>query len=245
MKYGDDYMTKEKIEKFEKYLKNALLGILAILIYFVLPSFAGIIFQLFNIDTSTLSTNIKIIYSLIFDILTMALIILIFYKQIKKDIIDIKKNHREYFSKCFKYWIIGLIVMMISNLIITFISKGEIAGNQETINELFKINPLYIYFSAVIFAPVIEELVFRKAIKNIIPNKYIFILTSGLIFGWLHINGNINNWYDALYLIPYSSLGVAFAYMLYKTDNIFTTIGFHFMHNGILIALQFFLLIFG
>lgn len=245
MKNGDDSMTKENIEKFEKYLKNALLGLIAILGYFILPEFQGLLFHIFDINTALLSTEIKIIYSVIFDILLMAMIILIFYSQLKKDIADIKKNHQEYFKKYFKCYIIGIIVMMFSNLIISFISGGGMAGNQESINQLFDINPLYIYFSAVIFAPIVEELVFRRAIRNIIPGKYIFILASGLIFGGLHIMGNISAWYDILYLIPYSSLGIAFAYILYKTDNIFVSMGLHFMHNGILMALQFFLLIFG
>lgn len=245
MKNGDDSMTKENIENFEKYLKNSLLGLLAILVYFILPEFQGILFQMFDINTSLLSTEIKIIYSVIFDILMMAIMILIFYPQLKKDIADIKKNHQEYFKTYFRYYIIGLIVMMISNLIISFISGGGIAGNQESINSLFDISPLYIYFSAVIFAPIVEELVFRRAIRNIVPGKYLFILASGLIFGGLHIIGNINVWYDILYLIPYSSLGTVFAYILYKTNNIFVSMGLHFMHNGILIALQFFLLIFG
>lgn len=238
-------MTIEKIQKFETYLKNALLGILALLIYFILPEFEGIFFQLFQIDTSILPIEIKVIYSTIFDILMIAIIMLIFHQQLKKDAKDMQENHFKYFKTYFKYYIIGLIVMMISNLIIAFISGGEIAGNQESINKLFVVNPLYVYFSAVILAPIVEELVFRRAIQNIIPGKYLFILTSGLIFGSLHVIGNITAWYDLLYLIPYSSLGVAFAYILYKTNNIFVSMGFHFMHNGILMALQFFLLLFG
>ena len=175
----------------------------------------------------------------------MALIILVLHKSIETDWIDMKKNHKNYFQKYFKYWLIGLLIMMVSNLIISFISSGGIAGNQESIEKLFDVNPLYVYFSAVIFAPVIEELLFRRAIYNIIPQKIIFIFISGIVFGGLHIIGNIDAWYDILYLIPYSSLGIAFAYILTKTNNIFVSMGLHLLHNGILIALQFFVLIFG
>lgn len=238
-------MTKETIQKLEDYIKIALISLLVIAIYFILPKFQGIFFYLFHIDTTNISLNIKVLYSAIFDILGMTLITLLFYKSLKKDAADIKQNHKEYFTSCFRYWIIGLIIMMVSNLIISMISKGQIAGNQESINTLFDISPLYVYFATVVYAPVVEELVFRKAIRNIIPNKYLFILTSGLIFGGLHVLGNITAWYDILYIIPYSAPGIMFAYMLYKTDNIFVSMGFHFMHNGILIALQFFLLLFG
>lgn len=238
-------MTIEKIEKLEQYIKNALLGILALMVYFLLPKIEGIFFEIFNVNTTNLSMNIRIIYSIIFDILQMAIIILIFNKCLTKDFKDFKENHQIYYKNYFKFYLIGLIIMMFSNVIINLISNGSTAGNQEAINDLFKISPLYVYFASVIFAPIVEELVFRKALHNIVPNKILFILISGLVFGGLHIIGTIETWYDLLYLIPYSSLGIVFAYILYKTDNIFVTMGLHFMHNGILIALEFFILLFG
>lgn len=245
MNCGDDSMTIQKIEKFEKYIKSALLGILALLVYFILPELNGIFFEIFNVDTSSLSLNIRILYSVIFDILVMAIIILIFNKSLKKEYTNFKKNHKEYYKNYFKYYLIGLIIMMFSNVIIAMISKGGTAGNQESINQLFDISPLYVYFASVIYAPIVEELVFRKAIRNIIPNGILFILVSGLTFGGLHVIGNIEVWYDLLYLIPYSVPGIVFAYILYKTDNIFVSMGLHFLHNGVLIALQLFILLFG
>lgn len=238
-------MTIQKLEKLEIYMKNALLGILILLVYFLLPQIEGIFFQIFGVSTINLPTNIKIIYSLIYDILIMSIIILIFNKSLKKELKDFSINHKSYYKTYFKYYLIGLIIMMFSNALIAIISQGSTAGNQESINELFKISPLYVYFASVIFAPVVEELVFRKAIRNIIPNGILFIIVSGLIFGGLHVIGNIEAWYDFLYLIPYSVPGIIFAYILYKTNNIFVSMGLHFMHNGILIALQFFILLFG
>lgn len=238
-------MTTENINKFEKYLEGALIGIVAILIYFILPNVEGIFLKIFNIEITSFSTTFKIIYSTIYDILMMCLIVLLFYKTLKKDFIDIRKSHKTYYQEYFKYYLIALLIMMISNVIISIIGGGSTAGNQEAIENLFQITPFYVYFSAVIFAPIVEELIFRKAIYNIIPNKFLFIITSGLVFGGLHILGSIESWTDFLYIIPYSSLGVAFAYIYTKTKNIFVSMGLHFMHNGILIALQFIVLLFG
>ena len=134
--------------------------------------------------------------------------------------------------------------MLISNSIIIYIFESGMSSNEEAIRDLFKISPLYIYFSSVIYAPIVEELTFRQGIRNIMDKNILFILVSGLLFGGLHVITDVNNLVDLLYIIPYSSLGIVFAYMLYKTDNIFVSMGFHFMHNGILIALQFLILIF-
>ena len=100
-------------------------------------------------------------------------------------------------------------------------------------------------FSAIVFAPISEELVFRRSLKNIITSPTAFILTSGLIFGGLHVVSNINSWVDLLYLIPYSVHGLTFAYILSKTDNVLVSMGLHFMHNGIIISLEIFLLLLG
>ena len=40
---------------------------------------------------------------------------------------------------------------------------------------------------------------------------------------------------ELVFLVPYSALGCAFAYMYYKTDNIFVPMSFHMMHNTIIV----------
>ena len=223
----------------EKYLKTALYGMLGIFLYFLLYSIESLPFKLLHIDLNTLSNTIKIIYMSVYEIMIIAIMLLIYNKWLKKDLNDIKKNHKEYYSKYFKYYLIAFGVMMISNLIIIIILNKDISTNETLVRETFQISPFYMYLSGIIFAPIVEEIVFRGCIKKIIPNKYLFVLTSGLICGFIHIAGYINSPSDYLYLIPYSSLGFAFAYVYYKTDNIFTSMGLHFMHNGILLSLQF------
>lgn len=238
---GDDNMLN-KIINYN--YKDAMIGLLALFVYFFLSLFETVPLELAGMNINSLSYTVKIIYLIIYEIFTVATIILIFNKKIKKDFNNIIKNHKEYYSKYFKVWLIGLAVMLLSNAFIIFILDNEIAGNETTIRSLFEISPIYIYLSSVIYAPVVEELIFRQGIRNIFGRNIIFIFISGVIFGGLHVIGNITTPSDLLYLIPYSSLGIAFAYMLYKTDNIFVSMGFHFLHNGILISLQFLTLLF-
>lgn len=231
------------MNKFKDYIKKFIIGSSIILTYFLLPNISYVITYFLN--GTNISDNISIILSLLINLLTGSVILLIFNKKIKKDFVDLKKNHKEYFSKYFKYYLIGLAVMYISNIILIWICNGGIAGNEESIRNLLEIHPIYIYISAVIFAPSIEELVFRGGFKNIIPNNTLFIIISSLVFGGLHIIGNVSNIVDFLFIIPYSSLGFAFAYIYSKTDNIFVTMLLHTMHNGILVSLQIAVLLFG
>ena len=86
-------------------------------------------------------------------------------------------------------------------------------------------------FNTVIYAPLTEELAFRKSIKDCTSNKLVYVLTSGLVFGMLHIIYYITSPIDLVYLIPYSALGISFALLYHKTDNIFSTITIHSIHN--------------
>ena len=223
----------------EKYIKNALYGLLGIVLYFILYKIEVLPFYLLDINLSAVPTYVKVIYISIYEIMMIAVMMMIYLKTIEKDFYDIKKNHKKYYSKYFKYYLISFGVMLISNLVIMLLFNQDMATNEVIIRESFKISPLYIYFSGIIFAPIVEELVFRGALKRIIPNKYLFVIFSGLLFGFIHVSDNLNTLNDLLYIIPYSSIGIAFAYVYYKTDNIFTSIGLHFMHNGVLLSLQF------
>ena len=204
-------------------LKEIFLGIIALLTYFVLSMTESLPFELAGVDIQNISTNIKLLYMFIYEVLILCLILLIFNKKIKKDFDDILKNHKTYYSKSIKYYLVGLIIMVFSNTILALLTNGGIAGNEETVRAMFKMSPVYMYISAVLFAPVVEELVFRQGIRNICGKNIIFIIVSGFLFGGLHVMSSISTTLDLFYIIPY---------------NIFVSMGFHFMHNGILMAIQ-------
>ena len=90
----------------------------------------------------------------------------------------------------------------------------------------------------VIAAPIIEELITRKTFKEVFSNQYVYIIVSGLIFGSLHLL-SATNITEILYVIPYSALGCAFAKIYYNTDNLWTNIFFHSLHNLIAIIIIF------
>lgn len=221
--------------------KEILKGIGALIIYFVMAftNLQVLPFTLLNIDTNTLPRVVSICYSIFYQLLMLLFVSLLFWKELKESWKDLKYHHKEYFQKYFKYWFLMLGLMMISNLMIQIVLPDSIAGNEETIRELFQVSPIYIFVASVLIAPFLEEFVFRLGIRKLIKNDTLFIILSGLIFGALHIVGNVEVPLDCLYLIPYSIPGFIFAYILTKTDNIFTTAFLHMFHNGVLISLQF------
>ena len=237
-------MSLTKSDKFKNYFKLAGIGFLCIFIYFFTSSIELDFLKLFNINYEDLPIIVKVIYLISWEIIMICLLMLVLNKKISRDFSNMKKNHKDYFKKYFKYYLIALAVMMMSNFFINIVLNNGIASNEEALRETFEISPIYIFFSSVVFAPIVEEIVFRQGIRNIIPNKILFILVSGLVFGGLHILAGYSGPMDLLYLIPYCAPGFAFAYILADSDNIFISIALHLMHNGILVSLQFLVLIF-
>ena len=239
------YLVNKKAKNVEKRLITFGKGMAALFTYFTLSELQTLPLVLSGVDYNVMPLALKVIYLLSFEILMVSAIGLILNKEIKKALTDIQKNHQKYFSKYLKYWLYSLIIMAGSNIIISFINGGGVAGNEETIRQIFTKAPIYMFISAVFIAPVLEELTFRQAFRNIFSNDKVFIIMSGLIFGGLHVVGNVNSPVDLLYLIPYCTPGFVFAYIMAKTDNVFVSMGLHFLHNGVMISLQILLMVLG
>ena len=128
--------------------------------------------------------------------------------------------------------------MMISNFILIFVLSSGVSTNEQQINELYDKYPIYVFIASCIFGPFIEEMIFRFSLRKLVTNDKIFIVASGLIFGLLHVIFSFNSMIDLLYVIPYGALGVSFAYTYVKTDNIWSTIFVHTLHNTALTILK-------
>lgn len=212
----------------EKKLLNILKSIAVILL---MLTFTNIFFSILNINTTNLTEQTYILYLTISNIILIGIYFLIYKKTIINDFKNYIKDFSNNFTIGIKYWLIGFIIMIVSNLIITFILNKGLAGNEEEVRSYIDSFPLFMIFNTVIYAPLTEELTFRKSIKDAVSNKWIYVLISGLVFGGLHIISYTTTWTDLIYLIPYSSLGISFALLYHKTNNIFSTITMHAMHN--------------
>ena len=112
--------------------------------------------------------------------------------------------------------------MVISNLIINIILfDGGIATNEANNRELLTTMAIYAIPSMVIFAPICEELIFKKSFTKTFSNKYQFTIFTGVLFGSAHLISGGLTLQNLLYIIPYSSLGIVFSYMYIKSNNIF------------------------
>ena len=215
--------------------RKILINIFVFLSYFVYQYLFVFIMAFMNIDYFKLSINNKYLCNFIFNSIYILILLFIYRKELKEEAKDYKENYSNYIKKYFEIYLIGIILMGLSNFLLQKITPTSLSGNEEAVRKLIKLLPVYMTFSTVIFAPIIEEVIFRKIIKNIFGNNVLFVIISGLLFGLLHVT-NFKDMNEIIHSIPYIIMGIDFAYIYYKTKNIFTTITFHSFHNLILLS---------
>ncbi|MCD8505754.1 MAG: CPBP family intramembrane metalloprotease [Alkalibacterium thalassium] len=136
----------------------------------------------------------------------------------------------------------GLIGMFIAIVVQTFASIIEVnflgssmeSENTQFIMEVVRNYPLFLLLVG-IAGPVMEEFVFRKAIFGLLIDRIGGIgaaVISSLLFAFVHFDG---------LLLVYSSMGLVFAWLYFKTKNIWTPILAHCLMNvaAVLINLHF------
>ena len=214
-------------------IKKLPKGAFVFVLFLVSSLFQIIPITLLNYDTKNLTGNQRFILTSFSTIMTLIILLIVYRKDLKEDFKKIKKDLYKNLDVGFKYWLIGLIIMVTSNITISLFLKSANAGNEEMVQDIIKSTGVLTVITIGMLAPIVEELVFRKAFKDVFTNKYLFIIISGLVFGGMHVIFSMNSLWDLFYIIPYSSLGIAFAAMYTKTENIFTSIIMHAFHNTV------------
>ncbi|MBQ3142602.1 MAG: CPBP family intramembrane metalloprotease [Bacilli bacterium] len=215
-------------------IKNIIICLLIILSMFVATYYISMFLGFISNDE---------IQNLIANLIYLIILIYIFRKEIFFSFKNIKGNFKKILNIGFKYWSLGIFIMIVSNLVINlFIFKGSIAENEEMARSIIIASPIYGFISSVIIAPFLEEIIFRVSLKRVFNNKYIYAVFSGIIFGLMHAISGSPTWLDLVYIIPYGALGFAFGLMYAETDNVFTSVIMHALHNLMSFSLVFILL---
>lgn len=226
-----------KINKYINYKNLIKLVILFCLFYFS-KLFQYIPIIIFNINLEKISDQTVILLSTFSNLCLLTILLIIYRKDLKEYAKKIKKNIFKSLDNSLKYYLLGVLGMMVTNILITLIFSGNGSDNEQLVQSMITASPYIMLLNAGILGPIIEELVFRKAFIDCFKTKWLFILTSSIIFGTMHVISTATTLSGYLYLIPYACLGLSFAYMDYQEKNILPSIGMHMIHNSILVILS-------
>ncbi len=211
-------------------MKNKLLCLLKelalIIMYFALSFGLQLLF--FNQLTSS-NVVIANIFYLLIELIILIIFIFLFRHLLLKDFKDFLKNGKKYLADNFPFYLLGFILLILTNGIIS--SFIGVSINEELNEELLASYTFYSVITILFIGPLVEELLTRVILKKDF-HKYTYIFLSGFIFGLLHVIMNLdNNLIELLYIIPYGIMGSTLALIYSNSNNVWTNITFHFIHN--------------
>ncbi|MCK5387836.1 MAG: CPBP family intramembrane metalloprotease [Candidatus Izimaplasma sp.] len=176
------------------------------------------------------------------------LFVIIFRKYLSSAFIDLKANKPRYLIIIVVGFITMLIASVASTYILEFLGVTETSENQEALNLLLEgtlFDKIALFSFAVLLVPLIEEMVFRKAVLDIFHFEprvndgsklykvksvllaTIAILISSFTFGLIHVMSG-----DFIHIIYYGGLGIILGVIyLVANKNILVPIAVHFLLN--------------
>ena len=131
-------------------IKEIIKFILIFLLYLLYSDIIIIILTKLGVNIKILPNNLKIAIMFLINLSLMIMLFIFYRKSIKENFKDFKSNFKTYIKDNFKYYVIGLLVMIISNIIISFFVEGN-STNETLIREYINIMPIYMIFSSCIY----------------------------------------------------------------------------------------------
>ena len=207
-------LEKEKVDN-----KKIIKAIILLLVYFSQFIWGDVVSK----------GPIKNVLSIVFYILMIVLSILFFKDLLRNNFREFRKNFKAYMQNLLpiigKYYLIYFVIAIVSAIL----AKQGTSVNQTKIEEL----PILLSLPlAIIYAPIVEETLFRGCIRRFIKSDKVFLVVSAITFGLLHTAFSEASIYNVIVVaLPYAAMGYFLAYLYTKTNNICTNIAFHAFQN--------------
>lgn len=197
---------------------------------YVYPVLSSIIFKPMN---GALNPSAQMLSTIITLLISILLVRKPLFRSFRFFIDNLGRNIKIIFKH------VGLIylVNVIMNLIILYLFGDNTSGNQALVESGFAIFPVLYAFTAVIFAPIVEEILFRGVLYQELRKKgnyWIPVAISSLSFGLIHtlpiflVSSDVS---ELLFLVVYTAMGYLMTRAYEKTGTIWSSIGVHFMNN--------------
>lgn len=218
----------QKLRPLKVDSKDILLTIVLVVLYasqFFLPEI---------ITSLTMAIIVQVIYY----VGVFGFCIYVFGKRLKRDFCAYKNNFKGYIGYAFKWWGIMYLCALVAGMIRIILGGDAVTANQSGLND----SPIwYIAPLTVIWAPFVEELVFRGCIRRFIKNDKLFIIVSAMVFGLAHTISSEVGFDIIIQSLQYAAMGGIMAYVYTKTNNIGANMTVHCIQNTLATIMMMFM----
>jgi len=198
-----------------------------------------------NCFCEVLGIKDPIMISFIADILFSVVIIFFYRKEIYKSICDFRKDYS--FKKRFVIVVLGVLILFVLNILGGIVSEMlfsdlyDVDQNTTMIYELANMSTIYTIFKTLIFASIVENIVFRVSIRELVRNNFAFIIVSSLIYALVNVMYSDFTLLTIVDMVQYFliSFTLSSIYVKYK-DSIYPVMMILFCYNMIPLAILLF-----
>ena len=198
-----------------------------------------------NCFCEVLGIKDPIMISFIADILFSVVIIFFYRKEIYKSICDFRKDYS--FKKRFVIVVLGVLILFVLNILGGIVSEMlfsdlyDVDQNTTMIYELANMSTIYTIFKTLIFASIVENIVFRVSIRELVRNNFAFIIVSSLIYALVNVMYSDFTLLTIVDMVQYFliSFTLSSIYVKYK-DSICPVMMILFCYNMIPLAILLF-----
>ncbi len=186
--------------------------------------------KLYNSQAIVISPLIQfILYCIIIGITVWGM-----FPLIKDGFYNFKK---EYFNDVFSILTVAFIAI---GLIFIVVSALDIKISLNMMSKYEYRNILVTIFGAIVYAPIVEELIFRGAMLHVMKfkNKYLCLLIISVIFSIGHVKGYEFSFDSSLYFVVFVIVGFSFGISYIYTKSILGAMLSHLYWNSITIFIM-------
>ena len=214
--------------------------------------FVGMILLIINVNTFPMrmlaledSSSLSLKWTTSIGYLVLATFLLVaVWRQYKKKIPNQQKAFKftwKDFGIALLFYVATRLVAIVGTLLIQVVTGNPTSANDAallaTSEQVTRVFPLFFiafHFAIGIFAPIMEELVFRGFFSHYFfkeDQKWLKLLISSAIFGYLHM-------FYPIEFVTYFLLGVIFYLAYARRGNILDSIAVHLLNNGVLVLVS-------
>ncbi|MBQ6568667.1 MAG: CPBP family intramembrane metalloprotease [Clostridia bacterium] len=222
---------------FEKWYTWAWL--LTIFFYFLFPNIVSIVISL-SPTAIALFSNLNISWYILLSIvvqyyITFIFVIACFGKYIWRSIVVFHKKFFPNIGKTFLLYVAALIGANIAGRIIYFLSPRQENSNENSIDNIMSVLPVFMAIVTTVLAPVCEEVIFRWGIFRPLYRRspaFAHIFTA-LLFAFVHVMGAVfgGDYIQLINMLAYLPVAFALSFAYEWTGSFWAPILLHMAWN--------------
>jgi len=218
-------MANKKNKKANTIPKLAI-TLLVLVLYIIWLQFFG------SIELSILNFLIHIIF--------LFILIYIYHQDIVKGINEIRKKPMG--KKIFTIFLFTLLFFVVGT-VFGGIIRNIVSDYDTGTNQLYLLFPkvpwgtLFVCFSTIFFYPIVETLVFQKSLKDVINNKFVFVILAAVLNLFFQVQNNPSI-SEIIKASPVVIMSIVSSIIYLKKENIMYVIYARMAYNLLICLIQ-------